>query len=130
MEHVGSTAVPGLAAKPIIDIQVCVADITDEDRYVPGIEQIGVALRSRDAEHRYFRPAPGRPRDVQIHVCDVDSDWERNHLRFRDILRSDAATRDAYAALKRDLASRFPNDRLAYTEGKGEFISDVLGRQR
>ena len=118
----------GLAAKPVIDIQVCVADISEEDRYVPHIEAIGVALRSRDAEHRYFPPAPGRPRDVQIHVCDIDGDWERDHLRFRDHLRSDPADRDAYAALKRQLARRFPHDRLAYTEGKGEFIAGVLGR--
>ena len=128
IEHVGSTAVPGLAAKPIIDVQVCVADVADEARYVPAIEQTGVALRSRDTEHRYFRPAPGRPRDVQIHVCEVGSDWERDHLAFRDVLRSDPVTRDAYAALKRELARRFPNDRLAYTEGKGEFIADVLDR--
>lgn len=130
IEHVGSTAVPGLAAKPIIDIQVVVIDIAEEDRYVPGIEGLGVALRSRDAEHRYFRPAPGRPRSVQIHVCTVGGDWERDHLRFRDILRSDAAARDSYAELKRQLARRFPHDRLAYTEGKSEFIMNVLGRSQ
>jgi len=130
IEHIGSTAVPGLAAKPIIDIQVSVTDLEREERYVPGFEEIGVALRSRDAEHRYFRPAPGRPRSVQIHVCTVGGDWERDHLRFRDILRSDAATRDSYAELKRQLARRFPHDRLAYTEGKSEFIMNVLGRSQ
>jgi GrpB-like predicted nucleotidyltransferase (UPF0157 family) len=128
IEHVGSTAVPGLAAKPIIDIQVSVADPAREDRYVPGIEGLGVALRSRDAEHRYFRPLPDRPRDVHIHVCAVGSDWERDPLLFRDHLRSDARTRDAYAELKRALAHRHPHDRLAYTEGKTEFIENVLER--
>ncbi len=129
IEHVGSTAVPRLAAKPIIDIQVSVTDLTDEDGYVPGIEQTGVALRSRDAEHRYFRPPPGRQRDVHIHVCTVGGAWERDHLWFRDRLRSDEAIRDAYADLKRDLARRYPDDRLAYTEGKAEFIANVLSRR-
>lgn len=129
IDHVGSTAVPGLAAKPIIDIQVSLPDIANESRYVPAIEEIGVALRSRDGEHRYFRPPPERPRDVQIHVCDIDGDWERDHLRFRDHLRSHNQDREAYAALKRQLARRFPQDRLAYTEGKSEFIAEVLSRR-
>lgn len=128
IEHVGSTAVPGLAAKPIIDIQVSVTDLEQEGRYVPHIEEIGVTLRSRDAAHRYFRPPPGRRRDVHVHVCTHGGEWERDHLRFRDRLRSDGATRDAYAELKRQLARRFPHDRLAYTEGKSDFIADVLGR--
>ncbi len=128
--HVGSTAVPGLAAKPIIDIQVSVADLDDEDSYVPAIETAGVALRSRDAEHRYFRPAPGRPRDVQVHVCAVGSAWEQDHLDFRDHLRSNAAARYAYAGLKRTLAEQYPNDRLAYTEAKTEFIRRALAAAR
>lgn len=128
IEHVGSTAVPGLAAKPIIDIQVSVTEIANEGQYVPNIEEIGVALRSRDTEHRYFRPSPGRPRDVHIHVCTSGGEWERDHLRFRDLLRSHTVIRDAYAALKRELARTFPYDRLAYTEGKNEFIADALSR--
>ncbi len=66
IDHVGSTAVPGLIAKPVIDIQVSVDDIRNESTYVPAIESLGVQLRSRDDDHRFFRPFAGRPRDVHI----------------------------------------------------------------
>lgn len=130
IEHVGSTAVPGLAAKPIVDIEVSVEDLEHEQAYVPAIESLGVALRSRDALHRYFRPAPGRPRDVQVHVCPVGSDWERDHLLFRDYLRAHDDARDAYAVLKRRLAAESPRDRLAYTEGKSAFVTETLAAAR
>jgi GrpB-like predicted nucleotidyltransferase (UPF0157 family) len=126
IDHVGSTAVPGLAAKPTIDIQISVRDMTDEPSYVPAIEGLGVPLRARDDLHRYFRPAPGRPRHVHIHVCDEGGDWERDHLLFRDYLRANDRIRDAYAALKLDLAKRFRDDRLAYTDAKSAFILGAL----
>lgn len=126
IEHVGSTAVPGLAAKPIVDIEISVLNIDDEPAYVPPIEAAGIALRSRDTHHRYFRPAPGRPRDVQVHVCVAEGTWERDHLLFRDYLRAHDDVRDNYARLKRELASRYPDDRVGYTEAKSEFITEVL----
>lgn len=126
VDHVGSTAVPGLAAKPVIDIQVSVRDVEEEAAYVPAIEGLGVALRSRDAGHRYFRPAGDAPRTVQIHVIDAESEWEREHLLFRDFLRADAETRDRYARLKLELATRYRDDRLAYNEAKTGFILDAL----
>lgn len=128
IEHVGSTAVPGLAAKPVVDIQVSVEDIEDESRYVHAIESTGVPLRSRDREHRYFRPPKDQPRVVQIHVCDIGSNWQRGHLLFRDFLRADPSSCRAYAALKRRLAAEYHNDRLAYTEAKSEFILGTLAR--
>ena len=126
IDHVGSTAVPGLAAKPVIDVQVVVADLEAEAAYVPAIESLGLALRSRDALHRYFRPPPPKNRDVQVHVCARGSAWERDHLLFRDYLRAheDAAT--AYGRLKTSLARRHRDDRLAYTDAKTEFILDAL----
>ena len=130
IEHVGSTAVPGLAAKPVIDVQISVRDLADETRYVPAIEALGVALRSRDATHRYFRPAGSIPRTVQIHVYQSGSAEEREHLLFRDFLRDDADTRAAYAALKRDVAHRYRDDRIAYNEAKSAFILDALERAR
>ena len=126
IDHVGSTSVPGLAAKPIIDVQVRVLDMTNEAVYAPAIEALGVALRSRDSEHRYFRPAGDRPRDVQIHVCDSGSDWARAHLLFRDYLRTHPDAARAYAAMKRDAAARFPRDRIAYNEAKTNFILDQV----
>lgn len=87
IDHVGSTAVPGLDAKPVIDIQVSVDDLGNEPRYVPDIEATGVQLQARDDAHRYFRPPRGEPRAVQVHVCPDRSAWERDHLLFRDYLR-------------------------------------------
>lgn len=126
IEHVGSTAVPGLAAKPVIDVQVSVRDVDDEASYVPAIESVSVALRSRDPGHRYFRPAADAPRTVQIHVIEAGSEWEREHLLFRDFLRADAETRDRYGRLKLELAERYRDDRLAYNEAKTGFILDTL----
>jgi GrpB-like predicted nucleotidyltransferase (UPF0157 family) len=128
VDHVGSTSVPGLAAKPVIDIQISAPDLEDEPAYVPQIEALGIALRSRDPQHRYFRPSPGSPRDVQVHVCAVGSEWERQHLLFRDFLRADAPTRVAYGRLKRELAVRYRDDRIAYTEAKTGFILDAMDR--
>ena len=126
IEHVGSTSVAGLLAKPVIDIQVSVADLDDEASYVPQIEALGVQLRSRDRWHRYFRPLPGRPRDVQIHVCAAGSEWERDHLLFRDYLRTHPRARAAYAAAKRRAAVDWRDDRLAYTDAKTAVIQEIM----
>ena len=126
IDHVGSTAVPGLAAKPVIDIQVGVADVEEEAAYVPGIESLGVALRFREPGHRYFRPPAGRPRDVQIHVCGAGSAWECEHLRFRDLLLADPELAERYGRLKLELCARYRDDRLAYTDAKTVFILDAL----
>jgi GrpB-like predicted nucleotidyltransferase (UPF0157 family) len=126
IDHVGSTAVPGLAAKPIVDIQVGVADLEDEASYVTAIESTGVPLRSRDAVHRYFRPRPGQPRLVQVHVCRAYGPWARDHVLFRDYLRQMPTARDNYASLKIRLAKEYRDDRLAYTDAAANFILDTL----
>ncbi len=130
IEHVGSTAVPGLPAKPVVDVQVSVRDVEDERSYAQAIDSLGVAFRSREPGHRYFRPAADRPRTVHIHVCTMGGEWEREHLLFRDYLRADPASRSRYAQLKRELAERYWDDRLAYTEGKTGFILDTLDHAR
>jgi GrpB-like predicted nucleotidyltransferase (UPF0157 family) len=126
IEHVGSTAVPGLAAKPIVDIQVSVANVDDEASYVPAIESTGVPLRSRDDQHRYFRPSPDQPRVVQIHVCDAGGTWEHDHIVFRDYLRANPEVAAGYGQLKLELAAQWKDDRYAYTDAKSAFILDVL----
>jgi GrpB-like predicted nucleotidyltransferase (UPF0157 family) len=128
IDHVGSTAVPGLAAKPVIDIQVSVEDLSNEAAYVPAIESLDVQLRSRDDEHRFFRPFAGRARDVHIHVCSAASEWERRHLLFVAYLRADAAARDAYLQAKLAAAARWSDDRIAYTEAKDEIIREITAR--
>jgi GrpB-like predicted nucleotidyltransferase (UPF0157 family) len=126
IEHIGSTSVPGLPAKPIIDIQVAVPDVEEERVYVSAIESAGLALYSREPGHRAFFPPPGQPREVHVHVCDAGSHWDVEHIRFRDHLRRDPAARAAYARLKRELAVKYPDDRLAYTEAKTGFIRAAL----
>jgi GrpB-like predicted nucleotidyltransferase (UPF0157 family) len=93
---------------------------------VAQIEQAGVQLRSRDALHRFFRPFAGQPREVHVHVCQAGSEWEREHLLFRDYLRSHQAARDAYAQVKREAAALWSDDRIAYTEAKTAVILDLL----
>lgn len=126
VDHVGSTAVPGLPAKPVVDIQVSVADVDDESAYVVAIESTGPRLRSREPGHRYFRPPPGMDRLVQVHVCAAGSEWERVHLLFPAYLRAHPERAASYARLKQDLAAAFPHDRIGYTEAKGPFIEETL----
>ncbi len=128
VDHVGSTSVPGLAAKPSVDIQVSVADLRDEPAYVPGIESLGVQLRNRDSEHRFFRPFAGLPRDVHVHVCAAGSVWERRHLLFVAYLRDDEAARADYLRAKEAALERWPDDRVAYTEAKDEVIATITER--
>ncbi|HEY3084529.1 MAG TPA: GrpB family protein [Candidatus Dormibacteraeota bacterium] len=126
IDHIGSTAVPGMAAKPIIDIQVSVRDFRDEPSYAPAIESLGVQLRSRDHEHLFFRPFAGRPRDVQIHVTTVGSTWERRPLLFVSYLRANPEARERYAAAKQMAASRWSDDRLAYMDAKRAVIDGIM----
>ena len=126
VEHVGSTSVPGLVAKPIIDVQVSVVDVDNEAAYVPPIEAVGLQLRSRDNLHRYFRPFVGEPRHVHVHVCSAGSAWEREHLVFRDYLRVHSDARDAYSRAKRVAAARWADDGFAYTDAKSEVILQIL----
>ena len=125
IDHVGSTAVPGLAAKPVIDIQISVGDPNDEASYVPAIESLGVQLRNRDEDHRFFRPFAALPRDVHVHVCQAGGEWEHRHLLFRDYLRAHPAARQAYLQAKEEAAARWADDRVAYTEAKGRVIGQL-----
>ena len=127
VEHVGSTAVPGLAAKPIVDIQVSVADVEEESSYLPQLEAAGYHLRVRQPDHRMLRTAE---LDVHVHICSAGSRWERDHLLFGDWLEVDPADRLAYERLKRELATRDWFDLNQYAEAKGDLIDEILGRAR
>jgi GrpB-like predicted nucleotidyltransferase (UPF0157 family) len=125
-EHVGSTSVPGLAAKPVIDIQVSVADIADEARYAGQLEPLGLQLANRDDVHRYFSPVPEQPRELHLHLCQAGSGWEREHLLFRDYLRAHPAAAARYLAGKQAAAATWQDDRWAYTEAKTDVIVTIL----
>jgi GrpB-like predicted nucleotidyltransferase (UPF0157 family) len=130
IEHVGSTSVPGLAAKPTIDIQLSVTSMTPRDAYVRPLQGLGYrwALDPWDDEHEYFSRDVDEGRAYQIHVCAAGSAWERRHLAFRDALRGDPELASAYEALKRELAAAHPRDIMAYVDGKTPFIREVEGR--
>jgi GrpB-like predicted nucleotidyltransferase (UPF0157 family) len=125
VDHIGSTSVPGLPAKPIIDVDLAVADVDDEAAYLPDLLAAGYELRVREPGHRMVRPPQ---QDVHVHVTTAGTDRVRRDLRFRDRLRADAADRDAYAALKRRLARRDWPDMNAYAEAKGDLIAEILAR--
>jgi GrpB-like predicted nucleotidyltransferase (UPF0157 family) len=125
IEHVGSTSVPGLAAKPIIDIQVSVADPDDEPSYVPPLEGVGYRLRVREDGHRMLRPTE---RDVHVHVCGAGSEWERRHLVFRDWLRRNPADRARYEATKRRLAEQDWPTMDHYADAKTAVIAEIMER--
>jgi GrpB-like predicted nucleotidyltransferase (UPF0157 family) len=125
VDHIGSTAVPGLDAKPIIDIDLSVPDVDDEPTYLPALERAGYHLRVRQPGHRMVRTAD---LDVHVHICGEGSEWERRHLLFRDWLRIDDADRAAYAALKRALARREWSDMNAYADAKGALIGQIMTR--
>jgi GrpB-like predicted nucleotidyltransferase (UPF0157 family) len=128
IEHIGSTSVPGLAAKPIIDICLVVADSSDEASYLPDLESAGYELRVREPdwhEHRMFRTPE---RDVHLHVFTVGSTEIPRHLRFRDILRTDAAERALYESTKRKLAQRRWPTTQDYADAKTDVIAAILCR--
>jgi GrpB-like predicted nucleotidyltransferase (UPF0157 family) len=126
IEHVGSTSVPGLAAKPVIDIQVSVPEVDDEQSYVPLAESAGLVLHMRERGHRFLLQPASEPRDVHVHVCSSGGTWERDHLLFRDYLRASPAARENYAALKKELIARWADDRKAYGDAKTGFVLDTL----
>lgn len=127
VEHVGSTAVPGLAAKGVIDLQLAVPALDDETSYRPALESLGLVLRQREADHRFFRPPAGSPRVAHVHVCPIGSKWEADHLRFRDLLRGRPELAAQYERLKVSLAAEHAHDRGAYNAGKTAFITSAIG---
>ena len=125
IEHIGSTAVPGLAAKPIVDILVTVTDPEDESAFAPALVRAGYELRVREPGHRMFRTPDW---DVHVHVwADNDAEVER-YLVLRDRLRASPEDRTAYERLKRNLASRAWDDMNHYADAKGRLIEELLAR--
>ena len=130
LEHVGSTAVPGLAAKPIIDILLVVADTSEEDAYVPDLERAGHRLWIREPDWQQHRLLKGPDTDINLHVFPAGSAEIDRHLRFRDHLRSDAADRELYEATKRELAARRWTYIQQYADAKTQVVEAILERSR
>ena len=132
IEHVGSTSVPGLAAKPVIDIQVAVGSLTPRAPVVDPLRAIGYehVIDPIEPGHEFLKKGygEGEGRMVHVHVCESGGEWERRHLAFRDELRRDPQSAADYAALKRELAARHPRDIYAYTDAKTAFIREIEAR--
>jgi GrpB-like predicted nucleotidyltransferase (UPF0157 family) len=131
IHHIGSTAVPGLDAKPIIDILVGVDSLAASRASFPALAGLGYRYAPYRAGemHWFCKPDPSR-RTHHLHVIPTSSPRFREELAFRDVLRTDPDVAREYAALKRRLALEFERDREAYTEAKGHFIRAALDRTR
>lgn len=127
IEHVGSTAIPGMCAKPVIDIAVAIRGLELAETLVSGMATIGYDYLGDIGlpNQRIFGRAP-EIRTHLVHVVTTNGDEWHRYLHFREVLRADAAIAREYAALKRELADRFPLDRGSYTAGKGTVIERVL----
>ncbi len=126
IEHIGSTSIPGLSAKPVVDILVAVKQLAEAVDCIAPLAKLGYTFidHPQNIQRRYFRK--GMPRTHHLHIVEAGRPEAVDHIAFRDALRRDPALRQQYADLKASLAERYPTNRAAYTEAKGEFIRHVL----
>ena len=127
LEHIGSTAVPGLAAKPILDLQLSVDALEPRAAYVEPLERLGY-LFAPSPDHYFFARPPERPRSHHLQVWETGSHHERRHLAVRDFLRAHPDEAARYADLKRAAVVRHPQDRLAYMASKESYLADLEAR--
>ncbi len=127
IEHIGSTAVPGLAAKPVIDIMAGVESLEASHDAILAVRELNYLYAPFRAEvmHWFCKPRPSL-RTHHLHLVPVGSELWSAQITFRDRLRADATLASEYAVLKRRLAAKFPHDREAYTEGKTAFVARVI----
>lgn len=130
LEHAGSTSVPGLAAKPVIDIILAVRDSADEFAYVPPLEAAGYILRIREPDWHEHRLLKGPDTDINLHVFSDGCPEIERMLLFRDRLRTDGAERGLYERTKRDLAARDWKYVQHYADAKGEIVEAIIERAR
>jgi GrpB-like predicted nucleotidyltransferase (UPF0157 family) len=128
IEHVGSTSVPGLAAKPRLDLLMVVADPVDEAAYVPALEAIGYALRIREEDWYQHRLLQGTDPAMNLHVFAPDCPEVGRMLRFRDWLRSNESDRSLYEQTKRELATKEWKYGQNYADAKSAVVEGILAR--
>lgn len=134
IEHVGSTAVPNLGAKPIIDIMVGIRHLSDAQDCIGPLETIGYEYvpeyEDSIPERRYFRKGPSNVpnKHYHLHMVEYDSDFWRHHLLFRDFLRSHPRAAGEYHRMKKELAAEYRLNREAYTEAKTSFIESIVAK--
>ncbi len=130
IEHIGSTSVPGLISKPIIDILLVVADSADELSYVPALEAAGYVLRIREPEWQQHRMFKGPDTNINLHVFTVGSEEIEKHLLLRDWLRKNPVDKDLYAEAKQNLARQEWKYVQNYADAKSKVIEGIISRAR
>ena len=130
LEHIGSTSVPGLAAKPLIDILLVVAEPGREETYVPQLEQAGYRVVIAEPDWHQHRVLKGPETDVNLHVHPPQSPEIERNLRFRDHLRASRADRELYERTKRELAGRHWTYMQQYADAKTGVIEEILERSQ
>lgn len=128
LEHVGSTSVPGLCAKPVIDMLLVVEDPDDEAAYVPALESAGYWVQVRETDWHLHRILKGPDTNVNLHVFGRGCAQVRRHLLFRDWLRADDGDRELYARTKRELAAREWERVQDYARAKSAVVLEILSR--
>lgn len=133
IEHIGSTAVLGLGAKPTIDVMVGVRQLSDAQRCVEPLGRIGYEYQPQHEatmpERRFFRKGePPKEQHYHLHMVEKGSEFWRTHLAFRDYLRTYPETAKQYYELKKGLASKYGSDREGYTEAKTSFIESIVSK--
>lgn len=128
LEHVGSTSVPGLAAKPIVDMLLVVPDSADEAAYLPALEQQGYSLRIREPDWHQHRMLKGPDTDIHLHVFSVGCVENVRMLTFRDWLRAHVDDRALYEKTKRELAARRWSHVQRYADAKTAVVEGILAR--
>jgi len=130
IEHIGSTSVPGMSAKPIIDIMLGAPSLADVESRMPLIEQLGYEhlpeMLQLMPDNRFFAKPASLPRRVHLHAVEYDGEFWRDHIAFRDVLRTDAKLAADYVALKSRLAVKYKLQPKRYTDAKGPFINAVV----
>lgn len=134
IEHIGSTSVPGLAAKPVIDVLLGANSLAEIESRIEVLGRAGYGYVQKYEQQlplrRYFVKAPAESLRIHLHAVELGSRIWHEHLMFRDLLRADAALRSRYQALKQELAREHALDKTAYTAAKEPFILDVLAAAR
>jgi GrpB-like predicted nucleotidyltransferase (UPF0157 family) len=135
IEHIGSTTVPNLGAKPIIDILVAVDKLEDAERCIEPLQRIRYESQPEQEvetpERRFFRKGnPPKEQHYHLHMVELTSDFWKRHLLFRDYLRTHPKTAQEYYELKKRLAGKYGSDREGYTEAKTSFIEAVLAEAK
>jgi GrpB-like predicted nucleotidyltransferase (UPF0157 family) len=135
VEHIGSTAISGLAAKPIIDIMIGTKDLVTADACIKPLETIGYEyvpeLEKDFPQRRYLHKGPNLPnKHFHLHMVKINSDFWKKQLFFRDYLRNNPKTSAEYQRLKEKLAKQFQDDVFNYCEAKSDFIQKVLAKKQ